>query len=450
MIIREQAPPGASTLIHQVGTDIRNMAAFRADSLALSRFQHRDFTDVRTVMRRLFPKSYNRKLERDVPLVWYFGLESSKAYLRPPVVEYQGIDPAWVSLWQDARRAMDLDARFLAMHERLSVQQTMIGLLLPTPGGIALRWLEPWEVEVDPDPYRPGDLQAASEIRALLPVAMSDGATDNGLLVMNRDKIVLRGQRDYGVFAEDGRNVLGGYPAFVARLGEPRQGFFVALPTDLKHAQIAVNIGYSDLDHIVRNTSWGLKTFTGMRQSDAQDIELNPDTVLGLADGEKVEIVTGSLQASEYMASIEKYIADVVRFNNKRPDVFAKTYVNALSRRLDMVDSHHVRMRHYGALQAAEQGCAEAYARIDRWMSGGLALPVPTLQVTYVEPTPPADPQNEAVAAEKRAALGLESIAEQVAAERGISLAEAEAVVRRNRMAERGAMPQLEGPSADA
>jgi len=407
-------------------------------SKRLDDFYRRDFSCIADIIKDLFPMSHERRLQRDVPIVESVAKETAVWYRRPPTRHWSlPSGDVFNDGKADALRRIYAGLRFDLLMKRLNemlvVQRTIVGLICPRPGstdGLIVKIFAPHEVEVDPDPVANESVQHSREFRFRIPIKASHDSIEFGTMRINHEQAVYDyGGKPIGVYREDGSlppEFGGELPIFVARLGVPHHGdFFSPLPSDLYDAQVALSVAFSDTDMAARFGAWGQKVITNADRASLEKIVMGSDSVIGLDEDQKYEVISGESNLSSYLDSTEQFLKYVTIHNNLNPSSFLKGSLTGLSKMIDLYDRDAIRQDQLIALRDAENGFYNALrivlnagVRAEGWPRG-------IVGVDYVEQSMPADALHEAQSRRLSFEDGLTTPAQHLAKEEGITELEA-------------------------
>ena len=408
-------------------------------SRQLSEFLARDFRSIHNeIMPELFPRSHDRRMSRDVPVLWNLAKELAVAYRRPPVRHFEG-DTRTARILTSLYRALRIDATMGNLAEMLCVQHTILGAWVPIPNTQkwTVRLFNPWELEIDADPIVPTSLSSVSEIRARVAIKATHDQVTFGVMRLNAETCTYEGGgKTTGVYTEDGSNPFGGkLPVFIARLGNPLPGDWASpLPLDLWSAQVNISVCMSGIDHVVRNNSHGIKTLTGTTAERAQAMEFGPDVLLGLADDQTLEIKSPTTNITHYLASTNRFIDYLRLAYGLRPESFTGSAVTALAKRLELVERDAFQQDMARALTEAEQSLARAATIALSWNFGAQTQPLetPIVSIEFAKMQLPVDELHHAQAQRMEYVDGVSSPIQTIAANKGISVEQAEQVLLSN------------------
>lgn len=408
-------------------------------SRQLSEFLARDFRSIEAeIMPEIFPRSYSRRMARHVPVIWNLSKELAPHYRRPPIRDFVG-DVRSARILQKLYTVLRADQILGRAAELLAVQHTVVGCWVPIPGTNkwAVKIWAPWELEIDPDPVVPESITSIKEIRARVPLEATHNAVTFGTMRLNANECVYEGGgKKTGVYTQDGSNPFGGrLPLFVARLGQPAAGDWASpIPHDLWAAQVSVSVCMSDIDHVVRANSHGIKTLTGTTAERAQKMEFGPDVLVGLADDQKLEVKSPTTNVDDYLKSTNRFI-DYLRLSyGLRPESFTGTAVTALAKRLELTERDAFQQDMTKALIEMENSFARAASVALSWNFGAETQPLqaPIVNVEYQRLELPMDELHAAQANRLSYLDGVSSPTQTISERKGITKEQAQGLLEEN------------------
>ena len=256
-----------------------------------------------------------------------------------------------------------------------------------------------------------------------------------GKMVINRNKAVwqMTNGDEVGIYKKDQSMPFEHYPVFVCRMGPPAPGdFFCSIPTDIYDASIALSVAYSDADHVARFQSHGQRVLTNSSLRQVEQMEFGPDTVVGLDDDQKLEVISNQTNIGDYLASTEAFLKQVVVHNHLNPAQFLKGNLTGISKQMDLYDRESIRQDHRIALLDAENGFYKALRSVLNYGAKKDIWPPGFLELSYNEADFPADPLAVAQANRFSYEDGVESPIGSVARQLNISREQAKKEVERN------------------
>ena len=269
-------------------------------SKTLDEFYRRDFSSIVDTMKGLFPRSWTNRLQADVPLVETMCKSIAVQYREPPSRRYILPNGDFITTAQSRAlsrlyKALQVNNVFKVASEKLVVQRTMTGVILPQPGTnkSTVMMFAPYEVEVDAHPLLNEDVQSVQEYWFRVPMKADYEDIEYGLLRMNKDGAFYEFQgKKTGVYREDGSypdEFEGSFPVFVFRLGSPpKASWFCSLASDAMTAQQILSLCTSDAIHSSRYASWGQRVMVNADRNQVDTLQMGPETIVGLEEDQKL------------------------------------------------------------------------------------------------------------------------------------------------------------------
>ena len=413
-------------------------------SKTLDEFYRRDFSSIVDTMKGLFPRSWTNRLQADVPLVETMCKSIAVQYREPPSRRYILPNGDFITTAQSRAlsrlyKALQVNNVFKVASEKLVVQRTMTGVILPQPGTnkSTVMMFAPYEVEVDAHPLLNEDVQSVQEYRFRVPMKADYEDIEYGLLRMNKDGAFYEFQgKKTGVYREDGSypdEFEGSFPVFVFRLGSPpKASWFCSLASDAMTAQQILSLCTSDAIHSSRYASWGQRVMVNADRNQVDTLQMGPETIVGLEEDQKLEIVNGKANSADYLQTIDHYLKYVTHHNNLNPSVFTKFPITGLSKQMDLFDRQSMRLDMIQSLQRGEQSFYDALRLVLNAGVRANSWPAASVEVQYQVDEMPQNVLQEAQARVIDWKNGISSPIEYVAKSRGITLEEAKQIVEQN------------------
>ena len=428
-------------------SDVRRDPDFKNKSEKLSKYMNRDFSPIRDVIKEMFPFSYDRRLPRDVPIVQSISKQSATHYRRAPnrvwtLPSGEPLSPNQTEALRSFYNLMKVDELFKRINESVVVQSTITGVILPIPGTNLFQAsiFEPWEVEVDPggasNCESVQDVAKNGEFRFRVPVASTYDRVQFGCMKINSERAVVEFQgKTSGVFTESGalpEEFFGRVPIFSCRLGKaPAGSYFSPLKNDLITVQESVSLGFSDIDHAARMSSWPQKVVTNCNRAELESMVFGPDFVISMDDEQDLKYASGQTNLKDYQESQENFLKYVTIHNDLNPAQFVSGHT-AVSKMVDMADRDAMRQDHLVALRQLEN---EFYSALKLLLNAGVksdSWPVARVEVEYKEIPLPENKLQLQQAQRMTFEDGLSSPSRELAKEQNISLEEAKRRIEEN------------------
>ena len=405
-------------------------------SRALEKFHQRDYQPAVDQLKKLFPQSWSKIPLRSSPFVYSIARELGSLYSVDPSRSFNGIgnpdaENTIKQLYEDLR----ITETMRQAHEYMIVQAACGILCLPdSDGRINPIVLAPWRIKPIRSSPLVTDERSVKEWRIRLP------RKETLIGQIQEEDLILTPNEIYWAsgdpFFDTRENPIGpAIPLIILRASPPYGGtFFPAPNADLLDAQLALIIGHSDLGAIVHSQAWGQRCITGGGM-EANEIQVGPDTVIALEENHDFKIVSGDANVDGFVNSMEAYLKIILSQNKVDPSAMLSSGAyTAASRIVERSDRELERRVHQRECIRAEQ---RLYRYIARWINAIRGINVfpeqnIKVEVEFHEFAAAFDPLHESQASMIRAETGMESIVEQIARERGISVLEAEKVLDKN------------------
>ena len=420
-------------------------AEFDNASKKLDQYYRRDFSPIKNVLRQLFPTSSEEIINsgqlRTVPILHAICRELATLYALAPKREFRGLLSQDLAIrMRQIYRGIGVDKKMRVAHEMLICQGNAVLLVMPDGAGrIQVLCLPPHRVKADREDLLTTDPRSVKTWRIDLP------RKQNSITNLLDDTLVITENEAYwekegaGAWTEDGSNPLGVAPVIVCRSGEPTPGdFFAPLPMDLLHLQENTIVAMTDIFRSAMYSAHGQKIIKGMSAGEARQLTLGPDVVLGLEEDQTYSVVSGSPHVGEYLLAHEGYLSSVLGANRVNVESLMKSSSQGRSGQAKIMDradrSVERKILQTELVDNAEQ---RLYRMIARWvnaMQGRTVFPITgsEVDVEFRKEEPEIDKLHAAQALVLRQKMGLESPAQVVSKERGVSMSEAQQIVIQN------------------
>ena len=418
---------------------------FDSTSRKLDQYYRRDFSPIKTVLRQLFPTSSDEIINsgqlRTVPILHAICRELATLYALAPKREFRGLLSQDLAIrMRQIYRGMAVDRKMRVAHEMLICQANAVLLVMPDGAGrVQLLCLPPHRVKADRSDLLTTDARSGNRWRIDLP------RKQNAITSLTNDTLVITESEAYwenegtGAWNEDGTNPLGVAPVIVCRAGEPTPGhMFAPLPTDLLHLQENSIVAFTDIFRSAMYSAHGQKCIKGMSSGEARQLTLGPDVVLGLEEDQTYSVVSGSPHVAEYLLAHEGYLSAVLGANRVNVESLMKSGSQGKSGQAKVMDrSDRSVERKILQTELVDNAEQRLYRMIARWvnaMQGRTVFPINGIEVDveFRKEEPEIDKLHAAQALVLRQKMGLESPAQVVSRERGVSMSEAQQIVAQN------------------
>jgi len=417
-------------------------------SEALWHYLRRDHRVTLDVLQDIFPDTWDQRTLRVVPFIQRLARSLATLYQTPPTREFvaAGISQEILNRRTESiYSALSFDERMQSLHESLIAVNNATLWVWPTNfGGVRLMNIPVHEQEFKLSVPYSDDVRDLEAAWIQLPIAKdpATGIVTHGIAKITPETAVWedgpKGMVGEPLWGESEVNPLGRIPVVMLRGSEPAPGeWFAPVPQDLLYAQLALDLTYTDIQHIASLQGYGQPVITGIGHAAATELKLGPESVIGLPDPEmNFEFRHGNPPLAEYQNAADQYLRSVLAFTGVNPDVFLKTSgaISSVAKRMDMHEREIERGRHAKTFARVEQ---EAWDLIRLWINelrgaGGDVYPETTVRVTYHQVDPPMDELHREQAVRMALDAGLTSPAKELARREGISEREARTLVEKN------------------
>jgi len=418
---------------------------------ALFKYLRRNHEDTLEQLKLIFPRTWEQHTLRPIPFVWRVATELATLYRKRPARDFvgDGISDEMQRRIEAIYRSIDLDLKMRTLQEHLVALNNACLFFFPVSRddfqGVQPLIVPPHHARFQMKKGRAMSLAVddVEKVWLKLPVYtdVTTGMINYGVAVITDSEAYWEASPDdslvnKGLWFEDRSNPLGRIPCIYLRGSEPKPGEWTA-PTDddLLSAQRAISLGFTDLGQIGRMQGYMQGVITNMSQQQAEDLELGPESVLGLMDEQQFSYVGGKPPLKENLENLTSYMNCVLAHLGLNPQTFLKTAsVSAIAKQVDLIDREAQRQRYVMMFEDAE---IKAYEFVRGWINilrgnGQEIYPFATVEVEYFEPSQPVDVLHTSQAERMQIHDGTTTAAEILAKRSGISIGEAREKVRQN------------------
>ena len=413
-------------------------------SRQLDDFSRGDFSSIASELAKAYKHTTGMQ-ERYVPLVQRYVDELAGLYSPAPLRTISG---AGGDRLADVYASSALDEAFAEVEAVGRVQRTAVCLFLPDGHGrVRPLVVRPWQIEVEPgDPMRADDIQAADKVTIQVPQQVVAGQVIYGELVLTRSEIyrVRRAER-VPVYGDSFANPFadGRLPIAVLRAGKPEAGRFLAPVNEpLLNLQVALCLQESDTEHLIRYQAYGQKVIEGATHAQqVEELQVGPETILALIGGDpqapppRLAIVGKDPPISQIVTWQESRIRLFASMLGISADAFLRvnTALTASARLFADQDRWKVRDKLRPAMARFESEAVRAIADVVGLTSASsIDSARLAVDLRWNDDVPSVDPLHDAQARQMDIDQGLTTAAEIVAEARGLSRADALAMVVAN------------------
>ncbi len=434
-------PPGLRDTGYVVADDDRAGGdRWRELIRVLYQYLRRDMRDAREQREFYYPRTHHNHIQKTVPLVFRIARELATLYVRPPAREYVGASPAVQERIDSIMRGAQLDRVMRTAQEQLVAlaQSTVWVWPVPEVGGVRLLTPPPHDQAVeltDPTSSSERDVRTwwlrlpvgEDAVTGLISYATAEVTAETAFWVEGPDNM-----KGKGIWSEDGSNPIGRIPAVRLKGADPGPGeFWCPVPEDLLDAQRGINHMMTDLALVARMQGHGQPVVKGVSNAIAEDMELGPESIIGLSDTEgDFRFVQANPDLTGYQGVLDHYLRAVISTNGLNPaTVIKSTAITALGKQLEILDREVERKRQVVEFERAERSIYNIARGWVNWLRNTELLPDARVEVTYRDHPMPADPLHEAQAMKMLIEMGLTTPARELAKMEGISVEDARAQV---------------------
>jgi len=440
----ESAPLDLALDTHSLVDDDRaGGAAWRKITRILWQYLRSDMRDMEDERKRKFPVTYKNHTLKPIPLVRRLALEQAQLYLNAPQREFNGLDDSQAERMREIYKRISIDETLLNAHQQLcALNNATVWVWPDKSGGVRLLLVPPQDQAVelaDPTSHSEADV---SIWFVRLPVGqdVNTGIINYGVAKVTPTSAVwttnapgdLAGR---GLWRDDGSNPLGFIPAVRLRNALPAPGeFFSPANEALLLCQRAVSSDATSIGVVALQQAHGQAFIKGLPHAAAAEIELSPETVIGLSDPDhEFGFAQADPRLDGYRMVVDHYLKMSVAMQGMSPaTVLKSSALTALAKRLDNLDRDVERRRHINELHRAEDRILSAVIAWVNVQAGVEVFPPATVTVTYHEPVQIVDDLHAAQSLKMLSEMGLTSPAEELSKREAISLQEAEQRVANN------------------
>jgi hypothetical protein len=408
-------------------------ADWRAISQEIAEYRRGDFRRISALIAKYWPRSAPKRQQRNPPFVSAFALNIAPHYRHAPSRTWRG-EPRTSFRIEDEYTRLGMQRIFREMTHRAVTQGTALAVWLPTQAlGWAVVLLDPWEVEVDPDPFRSQSVSNAREIRLRLPRTAAHDRIDYQVAVMRQSDGAAYWMSDGAPLYPGGGLPLGRYPVAVCHVGEAKPGdFFAPIPEWLAQAQRGLSLAYSDIEFRNRYASGQLVGY-GMASETPDSLDFGPDVMAsthGSQSDVRIENIDRPFDAASAMAAVDGFRGAIHEMTGLPPSELGGA-VTAEALHLKIWAREEIRADLTDSFQRMELSMAAAARVALGWDfgAGEGELPYAAPVVQYRMPEPPRNPLHTAQAQRMQFEDGTKSPAD-ILLEAMPGLTEAEALAR--------------------
>lgn len=417
--------------------------AWREISKILWQYLRSDMRDMEDERKRRFPVTYKNHTLKPIPLVRRLALEQAQLYLNPPQRTFEGFNEAQSERMHQLYESISINEVLLNAHQQLcALNNSTVWVWPDKKGSVRLLLVPPHEQAVelaDPTSHDEDDVSAWF-VRLPVGQDINTGIINYAVARITPTEAVWTSSAagdlvGKGLWRDDGSNPLGFIPCVRLRNALPAPGeFFSPANEALLLCQRAVSSDATSIGVVALQQAHGQAFIKGLPHAAAAEIELSPETVIGLSDPDhEFGFAQADPRLDGYRMVVDHYLKMSVAMQGMSPaTVLKSSAITALAKRLDNLDRDVERRRHINELHRAENRilrCVSAWINVE---SGVEVFPPATVSVSYHEPVQIVDDLHAAQSLDLLAKLGVTSPAEELSKREAISVEEARRRVAEN------------------
>lgn len=417
--------------------------AWRNITRVLWQYLRSDMRDMEEERKRKFPVTYKNHTLKPIPLVRRLALEQAQLYLSAPQRTFEGFTEEQADRMRAIYREISIDEILLNAHQQLcALNNATVWCWPDKAGGVRLLLVPPHDQAVelaDPTSHSEDDV-SAWYVRLPVGNDVTTGLVSYGVAVVTptRAEWTSNAPGDLagkGLWRDDGSNPLGFIPAVRLRNALPAPGeFFSPANEALLLCQRAVSSDATSIGTVALLQSHGQAFIKGLPHAAAAEIELSPETVIGLSDPDhEFGFAQADPRLDGYRMVVDHYLKMSIAMQGLSPaTVLKSSAISALAKRLDNLDRDVERRRHINELRRAEGRILKGVTAWLNVQSGVEVFPASAVSISYREPVQIVDELHAAQSLAMLVKMGLTSPAEELAKREAISIEEASDRVRAN------------------
>lgn len=462
--------------LEAIVTDVYNalnpvfVCANKRLGLQLEQFRNRDFTSMTDEVKAVFKHTTLRLTH--VPLAYRVSVDGTGQYNKPVLRTFEDVSEIQQSILADLYRVLGVDHVLLDAEQAGVLQQSYLLLLVPDrAGNLRLTPFLPYQVAeltiTDPFACAAGDVSAADRVvlsvpmqppaASGLPASVSGVTTWCARIVLTREQAYIElpdGQKT-GIFDAMLTNPLGRVPVVGTRTAKPTNGlsWFPEVAHDVLSCQIGLILTLSDCEAIMRSQTNVKVLLTGMGAAQvAKKVSDTPNGII-VIDQPDVNAVQLALNppVQNYIRGAETAAYLLSQYRYLRPEAYQASIVTGSARRADAEGFVENMARQEQRTKRLEDELVALIVDVyNAIRPRALKLDKPRLTVEYRYTETPENRLQRAQALAVNMRNGVEDVFKFVAKEEGVTLAEANQIVRqrietwRELFAAAGATPGLD------
>lgn len=397
-------------------------------------YLHRNMEDSRRQRQRLYPKTWQKHVQRVVPFIWrnareMASMKRTRSFVDP--VTGTPLPEAVLRTIDLIYREAGVDKAMQSAYGQLVTLNQSTVWCLPRGASLRVVTLPPHEQAVElTDPLAQTE-DEVSAWRVALPIEQDPnlGGVRYATARFTATDITWMDE-----FAADmappfgGVNPFGRIPVVCMRGDDTVSGaWWCYAPDDLLDAQRAINHDMTDLGHIARLQGYSQMFVSGVSAGEAENMDTGPETLAAFGDpSARLDFARPQPDLAGYATTNEQYMRAVISAQGMNPATFLKSAgITALAKKMEQIDRDTERQKYLAELERGEQRCYDLVAAYVNNVRGMEVLPPARVQLEFREPVMPADPLHDAQALQLQQTLGLIGKVRARAKMDGISVDEA-------------------------
>ena len=387
---------GLERMVEHLSPGILSKEARKA--LQLEQFRCTDFRSMLAELKDVFPGSHEEMRLNVFPLARNVASDLAAQYIKAPIREFLGVDPAIAEVLRGYYGVFDL---FLQEAEQAGAlgQAYAVGVF-PGPGGPEPMLFLPHQIAdvrfATPFDAARGDLSRATLVSLLIPAKAphdvhnewaGGGSVWYIRLILTPDKAVMRWPdgTTRGVFDESGANPLGRVPLVGTRRVKPAEDYTWAPchAEDVRACNVGVNLAMTDLEQLVRET---IVPSTWAKGDNAKSMSKGVNKagkINILPPAVELSQIEGVVQVDPYIKATETTIYYLQSWRKTRPEAFQGSIVTGAARRADAEGFVEERHKQETRCKVLEQDLVRLVVDVANLSPRALRLEVPELRLTY-------------------------------------------------------------------
>jgi hypothetical protein len=397
-------------------------------------YLHRNMDDSRKQRQRLYPKTWQKHVQRVVPFIWrnareMASMKRTRTFVDP--VTRQVLPDAVLRTIELIYAEAGVDKAMQAAYGQLVTLNQATVWCFPRGPSLRVVTMPPHDQAVElTDPMAQSE-DEVSAWRILVPIEQDPdlGGVRYATARFTAEEITWMEEFAAALAPPfGGVNLLGRIPVVCMRGDDTVSGaWWCYAPDDLLDAQRAINHDMTDLGHIARLQGYSQMFVSGVSAGEAENMDTGPETLAAFGDpAARLDFARPQPDLAGYATTNEQYMRAVISAQGMNPATFLKSAgITALAKKMEQIDRDTERQKYLDELERGEQRCYDLIASYINAVRGVEVLPPAKVVLEFREPVMPADPLHDAQALQLQQTLGLIGKVRARAKMDGISVEEA-------------------------